>query len=82
MKSKKRVFLIISIIMLLFAIGFIWYALNHPEGGFTWSNSVTYGIYFMYIVIMIAFFVISRRKERINHLIRLLLIHRRKQGQV
>ncbi|MDD4726951.1 MAG: hypothetical protein PHR70_09275 [Tissierellia bacterium] len=60
MKSKKRVLLIISISMLLFAIGFIWYAFNHPEGGFPWSNSITYGMYLLYIVIMIICFLKSR----------------------
>lgn len=63
MKSKKRVLLIISITMLLFAIGFIWYALNHPESAFPWSNSVVYGIYLFYIVIMITCFIKSRRVD-------------------
>jgi len=60
MKNKKRFLLIISIIMLLFSIGFIWYALNHPEGAFPWSNSVTYGIYLFYIIIMITCFIKSK----------------------
>ncbi len=60
MRSRNRVFLNISIAMLLIAVGFLWYALNHPEGGFPWSNSVTYAIYSFYIVIMIACFIISR----------------------
>ena len=60
MKNKRKVFLNISISMLIIAFGFLWYALNHPEGGFPWSISVTYGIYLLYIVIMIACFIISR----------------------
>jgi len=59
MKSKKRIFLNISVAMLIIAVGFLWYALNHPEAGFPWSISVTYGIYRFYIVI-IACFIISR----------------------
>lgn len=60
MKSRKRFFLNISIVMLIITIGFLWYALNHPEGGFPWSNSVTYVIYSFYIFIMIACFINSR----------------------
>ncbi len=60
MKNNKKVLLTISIIMLLFAIGFIWYALNHPEGTFLWSNSITYGIYLFYIVIMLTCFIMSK----------------------
>ena len=60
MKNNKKVLLTISIIMLLFAIGFIWYALNHPEGTFPWSNSITYGIYLFYIVIMLTCFIMSK----------------------
>lgn len=59
--KRKKVLLIISIIILLFAIVFFWYALNRPEGSFPWSNSITYAIYFVYIVIMISCFIKSRR---------------------
>jgi membrane-bound acyltransferase YfiQ involved in biofilm formation len=63
MKNKRKIFLVISISMLLLAIGFIWYALNHPEMSFPWNNNITYSIYLVYIVIMIICFLISKRKK-------------------
>jgi len=56
---KRKVFLIVSIIMLLFATGFVIYALNNPQASFPWSNTITYTIYLIYIGIMIGFFALS-----------------------
>jgi hypothetical protein len=46
--------------MLVFAAGFVVYALNNPQAGFPWSNGITYTIYLVYIGIMIGLFVLSR----------------------
>ena len=51
--KRKRIFLVIGIIMMALAIGFIVYALNHPEGSFPWNNQITHIIYGGYIAIMI-----------------------------
>lgn len=60
--KKKRTFLIIGIVMILAAIAFINYALNNPQGSFPWDNSITYGIYLIYIVVTISFIVKGIRK--------------------
>lgn len=60
MKSKKKILLCIGITMLLFAIGFVWYALNNPQSSFPWGNTITYSIYLIYIIVMLVCFVISR----------------------
>ena len=57
---KNKIFLFVSIIMLIIAVGFIFYALNNPQGSFPWSNAITYTIYLFYFVIMVGFFVLSR----------------------
>ena len=47
---KKRISRIIGVIMLIVAIVFIMFALNHPEKSFPWSNTITwllYGVYFL-----------------------------------
>lgn len=60
---KKKVFSGLSIAMLLFAVGFVVYALNNPQASFPWSNTVSYVIYIIYLAIMIAFFTLSRKRD-------------------
>ena len=55
---KSKVFLFVGIIMLIIAAGFIFYALNNPQGSFPWSNAITYTIYLFYLVIMVGFFIL------------------------
>lgn len=52
---KNKTYLIIGIAMIIAAFCFIVYALNNPQAGFPWSNSITYTIYLAYIVIIILF---------------------------
>ena len=53
MKNKK--YLKIGLAMILIGIIFIFYALNHPEASFPWSNNITYIIYMAYLVLTIYF---------------------------
>ena len=46
---KRKILLSVSIVMLVFAAGFVIYALNNPQSGFPWSNGITYTIYLVYI---------------------------------
>ena len=51
---KKRISRILGLIMLIIAIAFIVFALNHPEKSFPWNNTITwllYGIYFLVTVV-------------------------------
>ena len=53
---KKSISRIIGVIMLIVAIVFIVFALNHPEKGFPWNNTITwllYGIYFLVTVVLL-----------------------------
>ena len=46
---KRSISKIIGLTMLIIAIVFIMFALNHPEKSFPWSNIITwllYGVYF------------------------------------
>ncbi len=50
---KKSISRIIGLIMLIIAIVFIVFALNHPEKSFPWNNTITwllYGVYFLVTV--------------------------------
>ena len=53
---KKSVSRIIGLIMLIIAIVFILFALNHPEKSFPWNNTITrllYGVYFLVTVVLL-----------------------------
>ena len=53
---KKSISRIIGLIMLIIAIVFIMFALNHPEKSFPWNNTITwllYGIYFLVTVVLL-----------------------------
>ena len=53
---KKRISRIIGVIMLIVAIVFIMFALNHPEKNFPWSNTITgllYGVYFLVTIVLL-----------------------------
>ena len=63
---KPKILFVISVIMLLFAAGFVVYALSNPQGSFPWSNTITYTLYLVYVSIMVICFVFSlvlRKKE-------------------
>ena len=53
---EKRISRIIGLTMLIIAIVFIMFALNHPEKSFPWSNTITwllYGVYFLVTVVLL-----------------------------
>ena len=53
---KKSISRIIGVIMLIVAIAFIMFALNHPEKSFPWNNTITwllYGVYFLVTVVLL-----------------------------
>ncbi len=52
----------LAVFMLIFAVGFIIFALNHPEKSFPWSNSISYIIYLIYFILMIILFTSFKKK--------------------
>lgn len=58
--KRQNVFILIGCLMLVFAIGFVVYALNHPEGFFPWDNQITYTIYLIYLIATIAMFILAK----------------------
>lgn len=60
----KKVSRMIASIMLAIAIGFILYVLNHPEGSWPWSNTVTYVLYGVYAIIMFVLFIAPFQKSK------------------
>lgn len=65
--KKSQVFLSIGILMLIFAIIFIIYALFHPESSWSLPLGVVYTIYLIYFaanVTCFLIFAVSRHKEK------------------
>ena len=50
---KKRIARILGLIMLIIAIAFIVFALNHPEMSFPWNNTITWLLYGLYILVTV-----------------------------
>lgn len=64
MMKKSNLFLISGCILLIVAAIFIGFALNHPEMSFPWSNNITYIIYTIYGVIVLAMFILWLKKDK------------------
>lgn len=63
-KKKSR---IIASIMLIVAIAFFVFAITHPTASFPWSNTITYFIYAVYVVIMVLLFIAPHKRENKCH---------------
>ena len=50
--------------MLIAAVIFLVYAVTHPTASFPWSNTITYALYAVYILVMLVLFVASRKKGK------------------
>ncbi|HIS61623.1 MAG TPA: hypothetical protein IAC14_05140 [Candidatus Scybalomonas excrementigallinarum] len=60
--KKSKIFLIMGILMLVIAIAFFIYALNHPEASFLWSLTATYIFYIVYLIVTLLMFILARKK--------------------
>lgn len=58
----RKIFRILGILMLLFGIGFIIFALNNSQMSFPWNNEITYMIYSAYLIINILFLCLPIKK--------------------
>ena len=60
----KRISRIIGFILLIVAIGFVAFALQHPEMSFPWSNTVTYILYAVYLIAVVIMLVAPFKKRK------------------
>lgn len=65
--KKSSVFLIIGCVMVVGAIAFVMYALNHPEQSFPWSNGITYFIYAVYLLVTIGVFSCLQNQKKLGN---------------
>ena len=60
----KRVYSrIIGVIMLIVAIVFIMFALNHPEKSFPWSNTIIWLLYAVYFLVTMVLLIAPKMKK-------------------
>ena len=60
---KKKVSRIIGLLMVVIAIVFVVFALNHPEMSFPWSNTITWGLYGLYALVMMLLLIAPTKKK-------------------
>ena len=61
---KKSISRIIGVIMLIVAIVFIVFALNHPEMSFPWNNTITWLLYGLYVLVTVVLFIAPKMKKQ------------------
>ena len=60
---KKSTSRIIGVIMLIAAIVFVLFALNHPEKSFPWNNAITWLLYGVYFLVAVVLLIAPKRKK-------------------
>ena len=61
--TNKNISKIIGLVMIVIAIGFVAFALNHPKMSFPWGNTITWVLYGFYSLVT-AVLVIAPIKKK------------------
>ena len=60
---KKSTSRIIGLLMLIIAVIFIMFALNHPEMSFPWNNTITWLLYGLYVFVTVVLLIAPKLKK-------------------
>ena len=60
---KKSASRIIGLLMLIIAVIFIMFALNHPEMSFPWNNTITWLLYGLYVLVTVVLLIAPMLKK-------------------
>ena len=60
---KKSTSRIVGLVMLIIAVAFIVFALNHPEMSFPWNNTITWLLYGLYVIVIVVLFIAHKMKK-------------------
>ena len=60
---KKSTSRIIGLLMLIIAVIFIMFALNHPEMSFPWNNTITLLLYVLYFLVTVVLLIAPKMKK-------------------
>ena len=54
---KKSTSRIVGLVMLIIAVAFIMFAVNHPEMSFPWNNTITWLLYGLYVLVTVVLLI-------------------------
>ena len=60
---KKSASRIIGLLMLIIAVIFLMFALNHPEMSFPWNNTITWLLYGLYVLVTVVLLIAPKMKK-------------------
>ena len=60
---KKSTSRIVGLVMLIIAVAFIMFAVNHPEMSFPWNNTITWLLYGLYILVTVMLLIAPKTKK-------------------
>ena len=60
---KKSTSRIVGLVMLIIAVAFIMFAVNHPEMSFPWNNTITWLLYGLYVLVTVVLFIAPKMKK-------------------
>ena len=60
---NKKIARIIGLAMVVIAIVFVVFALNHPEMSFPWNNTITWTLYGLYAIVTVVLLIAPTKKK-------------------
>lgn len=60
---KKNVSGTIGLVMVVIAIAFVVFVLNHPEMSFPWSNTITWVLYGLYAIVTVVLLITPAKRR-------------------
>jgi uncharacterized membrane protein len=60
---KKSASRIVGLVMLIIAVAFIMFSVNHPEMSFPWNNTITWLLYGLYVLVTVVLLIAPKMKK-------------------
>ena len=60
---KKSASRIVGLVMLIIAVAFIMFTVNHPEMSFPWNNTITWLLYGLYVLVTVVLLIAPKMKK-------------------